>query len=85
MINQYIDQYKLASLYRKAHRHSTTNSLKLYCQCVANFAMVKAFIAQNESYVATFPFFSLTRTWLMQSCCQSQPREYSTKWQTTHA
>ena len=53
-------QYKLASLYRKAPRHSTINSLKLYCQCVINFAMVKAFIYQNKSYVATFSVFSLT-------------------------
>lgn len=68
MINKYIDQFKLASLYRKAQRHSTTNSLKLYCQCVINFAMVKAFTHQKKSYVATFPFFSLTLDWFAQLC-----------------
>lgn len=64
---QSTSQYKLASLYRKAPRHSTINSLKLYCQCVINFAMVKSFIYQNKSYVATFSAFSLTLVALPQT------------------
>ena len=48
----------LTTPYPKVKRHSTTNLSKLYCQCVINFAMVKAFIYVVHSYVSSLLFLS---------------------------